>query len=89
LNAALGINGDKDTDGNYQDDTPPAPAQPAPAPTLAPIYCSYCRQEITPCEIGGKTYSANAIAKNAEKKYGRVLCADCSKAAAQNENKGE
>lgn len=90
LNAALGINGDKDTDGNYQDDTTPAQPAPAPAPTLAPIYCSDCQQEITPCEIDGKKYSANAIAKNAEKKYGRVLCADCSqKAAANNDNKGE
>lgn len=67
---------------------PPAPTQPAPAPVL--ILCSDCKREVTPCEINGKTYSANAIAQNAEKKYGRVLCADCSqKAAAQNENKGE
>lgn len=93
LNAALGINGDKDTDGSY-DDTQPAPApapKPAtPAPAPKPMLCSDCQREITPCEIGGKRYSANAIAKNAEKKYGRILCADCSqKQAAQKDNEGE
>lgn len=70
---------------------PTTPVQPAPAPVQpAPIRCSDCLQEITHCEIGGKKYSANAIAKNAQKKYGRVLCADCSqKQAANNENGGE
>ena len=66
---------------------PPAPEQPAPAPKPAPIICSDCQHEITACEIGGKRYSANAIAKNAEKKYGRKLCADCSQKQAA-ENKG-
>jgi hypothetical protein len=67
----------------------PAPAvEPPPAPVM--YVCSDCQQEITPCKIGGKEYSAWAIAKNAHKKYGRKLCADCSqKQAAQNENKGE
>ena len=71
------------------EDLPEAEQQPAPA-APSPLYCGDCLQEITPCTINGREYSANAIANNAQKKYGRVLCATCSqKQAAQNENKGE
>ena len=50
--------------------------------------CEECGNVIYDCIIGGKTYSAGAIIKNAQKKYGRKMCATCSqKAAAQNENK--
>ena len=65
----------------------PAPEQPA---HHKPLICFDCEKEITPCTINGKEYNAATIAKNAEKKYGRKLCAACSqKRAAQNENKGE
>lgn len=65
-----------------------SPAQPAPpAPTL-PICCE-CGSSVVPCIIGGKEYSANKIANNAKKKYGRILCAECSQKAANNEIKGE
>lgn len=71
------------------EDLPETEQQPAPA-APSPLYCGDCLQEITPCTINGREYSANAIANNAQKKYGRVLCATCSqKQAAQNENKGE
>ena len=52
--------------------------------------CADCGNVIYDCVIGGKAYSAGAIINNSLKKYGRMLCADCSKKqAAQNENKGE
>ena len=60
--------------------------QPQPAEIWV---CADCGNVIYDCIIGGKTYSAGAIIKNSEKKYGRRLCADCSQKAAQNENKGE
>lgn len=67
-----------------------APAAPA-APAKNEIWvCEECGDVIYDCIIGGKTYSAGAIIKNAQKKYGRALCAGCSQQmAAQNENKGE
>ena len=70
------------------------PQQPAMATRFPPpaewIACSDCDRVIKDCKIGDKLYSAQAIAANAQKKYGRPLCAECSqKQAAQNENKGE
>lgn len=54
------------------------------------IACADCGGVIYDCMIDGKLFSAGAIAKNAQKKYGRILCVDCSrKQAAQIENKGE
>lgn len=48
--------------------------------------CEECGDVIYDCIIGGKTYSAGAIIRNAQKKYGRALCAGCSQQmAAQNE----
>lgn len=66
--------------------------QPAlqPAPYPVQFICSDCGREILSCTIKGKEYSALAIASNAQNKYGRVLCVECSqKAAAVNANKGE
>ena len=71
------------------EDLPEVEQQPAPALQVKPLRCSDCLQEITPCTINGKEYSASTIAKNAEKKYGRALCAACSQTAANTENKGE
>lgn len=60
---------------------------PPPAEWIA---CSDCDRVIKDCKIGDKIYSAHAIAANAQKKYGRPLCAECSqKEATNNENKGE
>lgn len=68
--------------------TPATPAAPAPQPVQ--FICSDCGREIVGCTIKGKEYSALAIASNAQNKYGRVLCVECSqKAAAENANKGE
>jgi hypothetical protein len=71
------------------EDLPEAEQQPQASP--AEIWtCADCGNVIYDCIIGGKTYSAGAIIKNSEKKYGRRLCADCSqKQAANNDNKGE
>jgi hypothetical protein len=62
-----------------------------PEPPPEPVFtCSDCGARITSCTINGKEFSASKIAGNAQKKYGRILCANCSqKQAAQNENKGE
>lgn len=58
---------------------------------LEPVYtCCDCGSRIEPCTINGKEFSARKIANNAQKKYGRILCADCSqKQAANIESKGE
>ena len=66
---------------------PQAPAQTAA--TASAFMCADCGKTIAPCVINGKEYGVRAIAANAQKKYGRTLCADCSQKAAQNENKGE
>ena len=67
--------------------------QPAPAPSkqsAQQFACAECGAILTPCVINGKEYGVRAIAANAQKKYGRILCATCSQAqATQNENKGE
>ena len=78
----------------YAGEDLPEAEQPLPAPEIveqapAPFICSDCHSAITPCTINGKFYASVTIAKNAEKKYGRMLCVDCSQKAAQNENKGE
>lgn len=68
---------------------PAAPAAPAAPRAPQPVFiCADCGSVIADCKIGDKVYSAAAIAKNSQKKYGRNLCADCSQAAASNENKG-
>ena len=74
-------------------ETPPAP-EPAPKPTPAPrtadkFTCDDCGKTLVPCIVNGKEFGVRAIAANAQKKYGRILCAECSKAAANNESKGE
>lgn len=66
----------------------PQPQQPAPQQQPA-LVCADCGYPIHDCKIGDKLFSAAAIVKNAQKKYGRMLCADCSQRAAQTENKGE
>ncbi len=75
------------------EDLPEAEQPQAPAPTAATasvFTCADCGKILAPCVINGKEYSVRAIAANAQKKYGRTLCADCSqKAAATTENKGE
>ena len=73
------------------EDLPEAEQQtPEKVPPMAVYTCSDCGRVVTTQKIGGKYYSAEAIANNAGKKYGRVLCATCSqKAAAKNESKGE
>lgn len=74
-----------------QQPEPPAPPQPQPTqpqPQPQPIVCNDCGRWVSDCTIGGKRYSAQHIAANAQQKYGRVLCAECSKRAAYNENKG-
>lgn len=66
------------------EDLPEVEQQPAT------YICSDCGKTITPFKIGGKEYGADVIAGNSQKKYGRILCAECSKkCAANNENKGE
>lgn len=52
------------------------------------LVCADCGSVIYDCQIGDKVYSAGAIVKNSQKKYGRDLCANCSQRRA-NENKGE
>lgn len=68
-------------------------AQTAPAPVkqvAQQFTCADCGSVLVPCVINGKEFSVRAIAANAQKKYGRILCATCSQAqAAQNESKGE
>lgn len=72
------------------EDLPEAEQQQPEKPMSEIIVCADCGSVIYDCMIGGKLYRAGAIAKNAQKKYGRILCVDCSQAqAAQNENKGE
>ena len=64
--------------------------KPAQLPANEIWTCADCGSVIYDCVIGGKVYSAGAIASNAQKKYGRMLCVDCSKKqAANNEIKGE
>lgn len=65
------------------------PAPPVPFPQPVQMICSDCEKPVYDCTISGKRYSAEAIAANAQKKYGRILCAECSKRAAYNESKGE
>lgn len=71
------------------EDLPEAEQQkPAASPSI--LVCADCGSVIYDCKIGDKVYSAGAIVKNSQKKYGRDLCVNCSqKRAAQNENKGE
>ena len=67
----------------------PAP-EPKPAATASTFTCADCGKTLVPCVINGKEYGVRAIAANAQKKYGRTLCADCSQKAATNtDNKGE
>lgn len=69
-----------------QEQTGPAPVKQG----AQQFTCADCGNVLVPCVINGKEYGVRAIATNAQKKYGRVLCAECSqKQAAQNENKGE
>lgn len=60
------------------------------APNQDKIFeCADCGNPIYDTKIGGKVYCAGAIASNAQKKYGRMLCINCSqKQAAQYEMKG-
>ncbi len=64
---------------------------PAPVKQVAQQFtCVDCGSVLVPCVINGKEFGVRAIAANAQKKYGRILCATCSQAqAAQNESKGE
>lgn len=73
----------------YAGEDLPEAEQQQPAPSAPTFVCEDCDSVITDCKIGGKVYSAEKIAQNAQKKYGRILCANCSKAAANNESKGE
>ena len=74
----------------YAGEDLPEAEQQQPAPQQLALVCDDCGYPIHDCKIGDKVFSAAAIAKNAQKKYGRNLCADCSqKCAAQTENKGE
>lgn len=67
------------------------PESPQPeAPHFIEFECSDCGNRVTSCNINGKEYPAAAIAQNSHYKYGRILCADCSRqAAANNKTKGE
>ena len=47
-------------------------------------FCAECGEEICNVEYNGKKYSADNIAANAVKKYGKELCWDCMKAAKAN-----
>lgn len=69
------------------EDLPEAEQQTPPQSEI--WVCEDCGNVIYDCVIGGKTYSAGAIIKNSHKKYGRMLCATCSQAAANADNKGE
>ena len=66
------------------EDLPEAEQQQAPAASEPIWICEECGDVIYDCVIGGKTYSAGAIIKNAQKKYGRALCAGCSQQMAAN-----
>lgn len=78
LNAALGINGDKDTDGSYSDEplettTPPTRQQPKPQQqpaSGAENVCSGCGLQITA-----------AVAKYSSTNFGAPLCIACQKQA--------
>lgn len=73
----------------YAGEDLPEAEQQNSAPQSEIFVCADCGSVIYDCMIGGKVFSAGAIVKNSQKKYGRNLCANCSKAAAQNESKGE
>ena len=74
----------------YAGEDLPEAEQQQPEATQKIWCCEECGDVIYDCIIGGKTYSAGAIIKNAQKKYGRALCVACSQQmATQNENKGE
>ena len=79
-----------EADQPQQPQPQPIPQQPTPPqPQQPPLVCTDCGKWVSDCAIGGKRYSAQHIAANAQQKYGRILCAECSKRAAYNENKGE
>lgn len=69
----------------------PQPVPPAPpAPPADRFICSDCGRIVTDCKIGDKLFSAKHIAANAQLKYGRTLCAECSNRAAYfSRQKGE
>lgn len=70
------------------EDLPEVEQQQPVASTI--LVCADCGSVIYDCQIGDKVYSAGAIVKNSQKKYGRDLCTNCSqRRAAQNESKGE
>lgn len=70
------------------EDLPEAEQQKPAASNI--LVCADCGSVINDAVISGKVYSAGAIVRNSQKKYGRDLCINCSqRQAAQNENKGE
>ena len=73
-----------------EQEQPQVEKPPAPKAVAQKFICADCGQVVTPCTLNGKEIGVRVIAQNAQKKYGRCLCADCSqKQAAKNENKGE
>lgn len=56
---------------------PDADTPPPSEPSEKRLICVKCGHEITARERGGKTYSADTIAKNSVKKYGKTVCWDC------------
>lgn len=55
------------------------------APKTDEIYCEVCGELITDVTVDGKTHKAKVIANRALSKFGKYMCYDCAKAAAEQE----
>lgn len=73
LNGLFCIDDNKDSDSTNEESAQNGGVQP-PGPS-----CEYCGLEIMPYNDGKSKWTANQVAENAKKKYGKCLCVKCSK----------